>query len=541
MPHQGLRISVILLLLIQPTIRATAQPSLTLHEAALLGNLDEVQRHIDSGTDIDKKDAYGSTPLIVATTFGNLEAARALIDAGANTSISNNDGSTPLHVAALFGRIDILQLLFDSGADRYLRTNEGATAYDIVAAPFEDDVWLYDQISAALSPLGLQLDYQHIRSTRPAIAHALKPDPDELASVNYAPLRRDDWPVSNPEDQQLDPSILAELYLEASRLETIYSLLIVKSGQLIAEDYFNGGSADDKARLQSVTKSYTSALVGIALDQGCLPHLDARVVDFFPTVADQIRDDRKRTITLRHLLQMRSGYPWEESDPSLWDGLLSGRYPPLIAHFPLVADPGTEFNYSNLSSNWLGIIVARECGMTLNALAEKNLFSRIGAIAGTWGTDAFGNNNGCGDLHMSARDAAKFGLLYINDGMQGQNEVVPEEWVRESLRVYSKEVTSGGVVSGSVGRYHRDVGYGYHWWSARVGDHQFNYAWGHGGQFIVLLRELDMVIVVTSKPFYLQHDSEAWKHEKSNLNLLGKFIASLPPPDPADGLQLQGN
>jgi hypothetical protein len=84
------------------------------------------------------------------------------------------------------------------------------------------------------------------------------------------------------------------------------------------------------------------------------------------------------------------------------------------------------------------------------------------------------------------------------------------------------------MFSGRVGRYFRDVGYGYQWWSARVGDHRFNLAWGHGGQFIVLLDDLDMILVTTADPFWNQHDNEAWKHERSIINLMGKFINFLP-------------
>jgi CubicO group peptidase (beta-lactamase class C family) len=73
-----------------------------------------------------------------------------------------------------------------------------------------------------------------------------------------------------------------------------------------------------------------------------------------------------------------------------------------------------------------------------------------------------------------------------------------------------------------------DIGYGYQWWSARAGDHRYNLAWGHGGQQIVLLDRLDIVIVVTSHPFWPQHDAEAWKHELANINLVGNFIKSLP-------------
>jgi len=354
------------------------------------------------------------------------------------------------------------------------------------------------------------------------------PSIEDLLAVDYTPLPGDDWQVSTPAEQGLDPMLVAEVYYNAAELETIYSLLVVKNGYLIAEDYFNEGSVDQKDRLQSVTKSFTSALVGIALEQGYLSSVDQKMLDFFPEVANQITDPRKEQITIRDLLQMRAGYPWEETDPALWDGLLSGHYPPLIEEFPLIADPGTEFHYSNLSSNWLGIIVDRATGTNLKAYAEENLFLPLGVEAGEWGTDAEGHNNGCGDLHLTARDAAKFGLLYLNDGEHEGNQVVPINWVHDSLQRYSEDINVTGGFPANWGLSFRDVGYGYQWWSARVGEHHFDLAWGHGGQLIVLVDEFDMVIVVTAYPFYLEHTSESWKHELANVNLVGEFIKSLP-------------
>jgi len=99
---------------------------------------------------------------------------------------------------------------------------------------------------------------------------------------------------------------------------------------------------------------------------------------------------------------------------------------------------------------------------------------------------------------------------------------------RGIVRDYSENADSGAPKSGALGRYFRDVGYGYQWWSARVDDHHLNYAAGHGGNLIVLLDGLDMVIVVTSDPFHGQHDDEAWKYEQANFNLVGAFIKSLP-------------
>jgi CubicO group peptidase (beta-lactamase class C family) len=272
-----------------------------------------------------------------------------------------------------------------------------------------------------------------------------------------------------------------------------------------------------------VTKSVTSALVGIALEQGCLPGIDQKILDSFPEVAEEVTDPRKEEITVRDLLEMRAGYPNEEDDQAFWDGLLSGHYPPLIVGFPLVSDPGTRFHYSNLSSNWLGIIVDRACGMNLKAYAEEQLFSSLDVIPGEWGQDAEGHNNGCGDLHLAPRDAAKFGLLYLNDGVYKGNQIIPADWVEDSLQTYS--VNEAFVKS--IGEF-ENIGYGYQWWSADTDDYHVNFAWGHGGQLIVLVDQIDMVVVTTSYPFWLEHNDQSWKHEKAIITMVSKFIASLP-------------
>ncbi len=349
------------------------------------------------------------------------------------------------------------------------------------------------------------------------------PSPSDLKQVNYKPLLRDDWKVSTPKVQGLEPMLVAKMYHNAAKLETIYSLLVVKNGYLIAEDYFNKGSIDQKDRLQSATKSFTSALVGVALAQGCLSNVEQKMLDFFPEIAGKPIDPKKKQITLRNMLEMRTGYPWEESHEVLWKGLLSGHYPHLIEEFPLISYPGERFHYSNLTSNWLGIIVHRTCGMNLKAYAEKHLFTPLDVKVGEWGQDAEGHNNGCGDLHLTARDAAKFGLLYLNGGLNNGNQIVPADWVRDSLQTYS--VNEAFVKK--VGHFF-DIGYGYHWWSANAGEHHVNFAWGHGGQLIVLLKELDLIVITTAKPFWKEHNDQSWKHEKAIIKMVSEFIKSLP-------------
>jgi hypothetical protein len=150
-------------------------PRVSLHVAALQGNLHVTQQHIDAGSDLNEKDAYGSSPLIVAATFGKTDVAKALIDAGADLNVRNNEGSTPLHVAAFLCRAEIVQTLLDKGADKTALNKTGHTALESVAGPFEDVKVIYEGIGKALKSLGLKLDYERIIKTRPRIAEMLRP------------------------------------------------------------------------------------------------------------------------------------------------------------------------------------------------------------------------------------------------------------------------------------------------------------------------------------------------------------------------------
>ena len=349
------------------------------------------------------------------------------------------------------------------------------------------------------------------------------PSIDDLLAVDYTPMPVNDWGVSTPEAQGLDPLLVAEMYYHAAQLETIYSLLVIKDGYLIAEDYFNEGSVYHKDRLQSVTKSFTSALVGIALDHDYLTSVDQKMMDFFPDLADQITDPRKEQITIRQMLQMRAGYPWEESTAQLFELLYTGFRPSTLVDIPLVRDPGSDMEYSNLTSHLLGIIVSRATNTDLKSFAEEYLFSPLNVEVGQWIQDWEDYYNCHADLHLAARDIAKFGLLYLNDGEYEGNQIISSQWIYDSLQTYSQNAWPY-----RVGRNFNDIGYGYQWWSVMAGDHHYNLAWGHGGQQIALLDEFDMVIVVTANPLVGQHGDSPWGLEKANLNMVADFIKSLP-------------
>lgn len=324
---------------------------------------------------------------------------------------------------------------------------------------------------------------------------------------------------------------MARLYYDASQHETIYALLVIKDGHLIAEDYFNGGFTDKEYFVQSATKSYTSALVGVALEEGAIESIDQPMLDYFPEVADSISDPRKREITIRQMLQMRGGYPDEEYvSPYLHELFFAGKWSwtPHIKDFPLVADPGTEFNYSNLSSHLLGIIVSRATGEDLRDYGQERLFGPIGAQVGEWRQDGDGYRWGCIEISFTARDLARFGRLYLDGGQWNGEQIVSADYVAESLEPATTDIKRGDWLISKEGRYHRDIGYGYQWWSARVGTHRFSYAAGHGGSHIVLLHDLDMVIVTAADPLYDKPGGAGWEYEVGIFNMIGRFIKSLP-------------
>lgn len=152
----------------------TKAPSMDIHAAIFMGNVNATTQHIAAGTDINAKDQYGSTPLMVAATFGKTDVALALIDGGAKLDIPSNDGSTALHTAAFFGRTEIVKALLKKGADKTIQNNYGATALQSVQTPFDSVKAIYDQIGKDLGPFGLKFDYKELEKTRPVIAKILE-------------------------------------------------------------------------------------------------------------------------------------------------------------------------------------------------------------------------------------------------------------------------------------------------------------------------------------------------------------------------------
>jgi CubicO group peptidase (beta-lactamase class C family) len=306
------------------------------------------------------------------------------------------------------------------------------------------------------------------------------------------------WPVSTPGEQGLDGTKLAELaglIRQGERYPDLDGLLIVRHGAIVVEEYFHSGRVDWLHILQSVTKSFTSALVGIAIARGEFKGVDEKVLDYFPGITGIANmDERKASIRLKDLLTMRSGTDFHENGPDSpyrqmmrlakgWDKFYLDR--------PMLRPPGSEFLYDSGGVLLLAAMLRNRTGMNADAYAERYLFQPLGIERKFWIKNQDGHAHTGGGLFLTARDAAKFGLLYLKNGRWGGVQVVPEAWVRESLKS-RVDLTGKGQPP---------TGYGYLWWILAPdpkgnGRQDVYAARGAHGQYIFVVPEHDMVVVV---------------------------------------------
>lgn len=324
------------------------------------------------------------------------------------------------------------------------------------------------------------------------------------------PVETDDgWECANLENVNINKDKIFECVSRIwdGKYKDIHSLLIVKDKKLVLEEYFGAESKirgpfvnqvfrDRVQILASVTKSVNSALIGIAFEQGFLKDLEAPAFELFPEY-DNILDNEKRKIQLKHLLTMSAGFSWNELDIPFSnnsnDAAVMHQKSDLIKFClekPIVNTPGKQFKYNSGLSDILGEILKRSSGMSADKFAEEYLFAPLGISAYKWSKKQSGMVHTDGGLALRARDMAKIGQLYLDNGKWHNKQIVPEKWVKESTRIHIK--TSSG-------------GYGYQWWMRNftLNDQKIDsfYAIGNAGQFIFVFPELDMIIVSTAHNF----------------------------------------
>ena len=325
----------------------------------------------------------------------------------------------------------------------------------------------------------------------PAVAFTPAPVPTQTTvppSDLYWPTQG--WRTSTPEQQSMDSAQLVQM-LDAvtARKLNIHSLLIIRHGYLVAEVYYGANSPTLKHELYSVTKSFTSALVGLAIQKGYIDDLNRPVLDFFADRQIANLDARKKAMTLEHLLTMSSGLEWPESGSSYTTTdnpymrmMRSPDWVQFVLDRPMADQPGATFNYNSGSSHLLSAIVQKTTRQSTLAFAQEYLFKPLGITDLVWGTDASGLAVGGSDLRLTPRDMAKFGYLYLKGGVWEGRQIVPAEWVRASTTPQIKSTDSA-------------LDYGYQWWIQP--DDSFA-AHGLGGQYIFVHPKQDLVVVFTS-------------------------------------------
>jgi CubicO group peptidase (beta-lactamase class C family) len=285
---------------------------------------------------------------------------------------------------------------------------------------------------------------------------------------------------------RLDSALRARALERARELPRLRSLLVSIDGELVEERYFNGTRATDPANLKSASKSVLSALVGIALQRGYLKSLDENIGKFFPEYLAGVDGAKKQNITIGDLLTMRSGLE-STSNVNYGRWVQSNNWVRYALSRPLIEEPGGLMIYSTGNSHLLSALLTKAAKMSTFEFARRYLAEPLGAPMPPWVRDPQGIYLGGNEMHWTPRGMLAFGELYLNGGRMGDKHVVPEGWVKESIKPLTSSRWSG-----------REYGYG--WWIDRLAGHETYYAWGHGGQFIFVIPGLKMVVVTTSLP-----------------------------------------
>ncbi|MFC1475373.1 serine hydrolase domain-containing protein [Candidatus Zixiibacteriota bacterium] len=328
-----------------------------------------------------------------------------------------------------------------------------------------------------------------------------------------------EWPSAPPDSLGLDAQKLDSLTarLQTGEFGLVSSLLIIRHGFLVYEQYFAATDAENRADipepgpmitersandlhdLYGATGNFSSVLIGIAIDEGYIGSVETRLLDFFPQYSDlDNMTPAKDSITLAHVLQMRAGFAWDEqsipySDPQnpVTLMLASDDVFKYVLDRPLSSSPGTEFVYNTGCAMLFSRIIEQATERPLEEYAREKLFNPLGIAYYEWMPDRQGNTSSGSNLRLRPRDMAKLGYLYLNDGVWQGQPLLSSSWVHESTTPYST--------------FESGVGFGYHWWlypQIINGEETLTpYASGWGHQYIFIIRPLDMIVVSTAEHF----------------------------------------
>lgn len=334
--------------------------------------------------------------------------------------------------------------------------------------------------------------------------------------------RSDKWLLSTPEEQGMDSAKLLEMVQfykkqnAKNKKIALDSITIVRNGRLVADLYLNPlFPKDTKHIIHSCTKSIMSILIGIAIDKGYIKNVTVPVLDILSDIEIKNRDEHITRLTLADLLTMQTGLNSQDSYLYQWTGLFAMQktadWTRYILNRPFDVEPGTRFDYSNMSSFLLSAILTKAMGMDTLSFVKAYLFEPLGIEEVKWEQSPQGIYIGWARMWLKPHDMAKIGWLYLQNGRWQEQQIVSAKWVQESTTAHSfpkkyRRVmgkngkvdygkTIGHWLFTKLGRPFSD-GYGYQWWLDKRGIYA---AVGVGGQYIMVVPQENMVVVVTSK------------------------------------------
>ena len=328
-----------------------------------------------------------------------------------------------------------------------------------------------------------------------AILLMIQVAPIQGYSVAQTDVVRDYWPTeqwlnTTPAEQGMSFNQLDQINSSIIENEIeLDSVIVIKNGYIVYEKYYNYWNQYMAHTIQSCTKSFMSALIGIAIDRGFIDNVSQPVLDFFPNYTIDNWDSRKENITLYHCLTMSSGLefhendiPYEEPENDLFAMYRSDDMWQYVLDRPMEYNPGEHWSYNSGGIELLGGVIEQTTGYSVVEFAEEFLFDPIGIDYYTWWRVPASNQYGCGGgLNLRPRDMARFGYLYLNEGNWNGTQVVSSDWVNVSTQI---RYDTGGWYN-----------YGYTWWS--IQGTTFYEAMGHYEQKIFVLPEHDIVVVFT--------------------------------------------
>jgi len=326
-------------------------------------------------------------------------------------------------------------------------------------------------------------------------------DTRKVQVLAYWPTKK--WRTSTLGEQHMDSNKLEPMLAVIDRDKVaIDSVIVVRHGHIVLEKYRRGWSAYRKHMIQSVTKSFTSVLIGIAIQQGLIEGVHQQMVDFFPDHVIANMDARKQSITLEHLLTMSEGmdwheldYPYDDTRNTLGQMWVSEDAVQHVLDRPMAREPGEKWSYNSGTSIVLGGILEQVTGRNVNSFAREVLFDPIGIGDVFWALTTGGHYHTDGGLYMTPRDMARLGYLMLHNGTWDGKEIVSSEWVAQSTTAHYR--TPWGL------------GYGYQWWTLPRSD--VFAATGHYDQRIYVSHEHDLVVVFTANIADEDpHPTEGW-------------------------------